>query len=137
MTVKRRVVYFQVGVVAALLAFFGATAFAQQADEASADESEELEELEEIVVVAPKPGGRRRVDKEYEDPARAKLLQDLYELEIDQEEYEWRKSAAIESPSRIQWGYDPTADYEMRNRLGTQSLPFENNKPATLFRVGF
>ncbi len=134
MSVMRRFVVYKLGTAAALVAFFGATAFAQQADEEPADESEELEE---IIVVAPKPGSRRRVDKEYEDPARAKLLKDLYELQLDEEEYEWRKSATVESPSRIKWGYDPTDDYEMRNRLDMQSLPFENTKPATVCKLEF
>ena len=134
MSLMRRVVVYRVGAGAALFVLFGATAFAQQADSEPADKSEELDE---IIVIAPKPGSRRRVDQEYEDPARAKLLKDLYELQLDEEEYEWRKSAAVESPSRIKWGYDPTDDYEMRNRLDMQALHFENTRPATLFRLEF
>ena len=30
-------------------------------------------------------------------------------METLEEEYDWRKSAAVESPSRIKWGYDPRA----------------------------
>ncbi len=134
MFVLRRVVFYKFGAVAALVALFGTAAFAQQSYEAPAAESEDIEE---IVVVARKPGGRKTVDKEYEDPARAKLLKDLHEMQIDEEEYKWRSSAAVESPSRINWGYDPTDDYEMRNSLGMQDLPFEKNKPATLFRLEF
>ena len=134
MSAKRGLIVFRFGAAAVLVALSGAAAFAQQADQAPADEGEELDE---IVVVAPKPGGRRRVDKEYEDPVRAKLLKDLYELQVIEEEYEWRKSAAVENPSRIKWGYDPTDDYEMRNRLDMNDLPFEITKPATLFRLEF
>ncbi len=137
MSVTRRFVVYKFGTAAALVTLFGAAAFAQQTDEEPADESEAVESIDEIIVVAPKPGSRRRVDKEYEDPTRARILKDLYEMQAIEEEYEWRKAAAVESPSRIKWGYDPTDDYEMHNRLDMQDLPFENTKPATLFRLKF
>lgn len=122
------------GTAAALVALFGAAAIAQQADEEPADESEAVDE---IIVVAPKPGSRRRVDEEYEDPTRARLLKELYELETLEEEYEWRKSAAVDSPSRIKWGYDPRDDYKMRNEMDLQDMNWEQTKPATLFRLEF
>lgn len=137
MSVMRSFAVYKFGAAAALVALFGVAAFAQQADEEPADESEAVEELEEIIVVAPKPGSRRRVDKEYEDPTRARLLKELYELEALEEEYEWRKSAAVESPSRIKWGYDPRDDYKMRNEMDLTDLNFEQTKPATLFRLEF
>ncbi len=122
------------GAAAALVALFGAAVFAQQADEEPADKSEAVDE---IIVVAPKPGDRKRLDKEYEDPARAKLLKDLHEMQADKEEYEWRTSAAVDSSSRITWGYDPTDDYQMRNNMDLQDLHWEKTKPATLFRLEF
>ncbi len=137
MSLMRSFVVFKFGAAAALVALFGVAAFAQQADEEPADESEAVEELEEIIVVAPKPGSRRRVDKEYEDPTRARLLKELYELEVLEEEYEWRTSATVESPSRIKWGYDPRDDYKMRNEMDLTDLNFEQTKPATLFRLEF
>ena len=137
MSVMRSFAVYKFGAAAALVALFGVAAFAQQADEEPVDESEAVEELEEIIVVAPKPGSRRRVDMEYEDPTRARLLKELYELEALEEEYEWRKSAAVESPSRIKWGYDPRDDYKMRNEMDLTDLNFEQTKPATLFRLEF
>ena len=137
MSVMRSFAVYKFGAAAALVAFFGAAAFAQQADEEPADESEAVELIEEIIVVAPKPGSRRRVDKEYEDPTRARLLKELYELEVLEEEYEWRTSATVESPSRIKWGYDPRDDYKMRNEMDLTDLNFEQTKPATLFRLEF
>ena len=122
------------GTAVAIVALFGAAVFAQQAGEEPSDESEEVDE---IIVVAPKPGGRRRVDQEYEDPTRARLLKDFHEMQADEEEYEWRKSAAVENPSRIKWGYDPRDDYQMRNEMDLQDLPFGKTKPATLFRLEF
>ncbi len=80
MSVMRSFSVYKFGAAAALVALFGVAAFAQQADEEPADESEADESIEEIIVVAPKPGSRRRVDKEYEDPTRARLLKELYEL---------------------------------------------------------
>ena len=137
--------YFSVenlGIAAAVAVFFGAVAFAQEANDEPADvapvaTSEEIEELEEIIVIAPKPGSRKRVDQEYEDPVRAQLLKDFYKMQEDEEEFEWRDTGAAKTPSRISWGYDPRDEYRMRNEMDLQSLPSQNVKPATLFRVDF
>lgn len=134
MSVMRSFVVFRFGIAAALVGLFGAAVFAQQTDEEPADESKEVEE---IIVVAPKPGDRRRVDQEYEDPTRARLLKDLHEMQAIEEEYAWRKSAAVENPSRIKWGYDPKDDYQMRNKMDLQDPHWETTKPATLFRLEF
>ena len=134
MSVTRSFVLYIFGVAAAIVALFGADVFAQEADEEPADESEQIEE---IIVIAPKPGDRRRVDEEYEDPVRAKLLKDFYEMQEDKEEFEWRESAAEENSSRITWGYDPKEEYRMRNEMDLQELPSERTKPATLFRFEF
>ncbi len=130
------------GIAAAIAVFFGAVAFAQEAndepvDEAPAATSEEIEEIEEIIVFAPKPGARKRVDQEYEDPIRAQLLKDFYKMQDDAEEFEWRDTAAAKTPSRITWGYDPRDEYRMRNEMDLQTLPLDRTKPATLFRVDF
>ena len=128
---------YKFGAAAALVALFGAAALAQQADEEPADDSEAVESIDEIIVVAPKPGSRRRVDKEYEDPTRARLLKDLDEMQADEEEYEWRKSAAEENPSRIKWGYNPRDEYQMRNKIDLEDPNWGKTKPATLFRLEF
>ena len=133
MSITRNFVVYRFG-IAAIVVLIGATVFAQEADDEAADSSEEIEE---ITVVARKPGDRRRVDPEYQDPVRAKLLKDFYEMQEDQEEFEWRKSAAEESSSRITWGYDPTDEYRMRNEMDLLELPSERTKPATLFRFDF
>ncbi len=130
------------GIAAAIAVLFGAAAFAQEANDEPADEapaatSEEIEEIEEIIVFAPKPGARNRVDQEYEDPVRAQLLKDFYKMQDDAEEFEWRDSAAAKTPSRITWGYDPRDEYRMRNEMDLRALPSERTKPATLFRVDF
>lgn len=70
MSATRSFVVVRFGAAAALVALFGAAAFAQQADEEPADESEAVEAIDEIIVVAPKPGGRRRVDEDYARPPR-------------------------------------------------------------------
>ncbi len=130
------------GIAATSAVLIGAVAFAQEAIDESVGEapaaiSEEIEEIEEIIVFAPKPGGRTRVDQEYEDPVRAQLLRDFYRMRDDQAEFEWRDTAAAKTPSRISWGYDPRDEYRMRNEMDLQALPSENVKPATLFRVDF
>lgn len=127
----------------AITALYGASALAQDADEQETDESpdveavEDEEVIEEITVSGRKPGSRRRVDEEYEDPVRAQLLKDFYAMQEDQEEYAWRAAAAEESSSRVSWGYNPQEEYRMRNQMALQDLPSERTKPATLFRVEF
>jgi len=131
----RSFVFDKFGSAAAIVTLFSAAVFAQQADEEPAVESEEVDE---IIVVAPKPGDRRRVDEEYEDPTRARLLKELYEMEAIEEEYEWRKSMAEENPSRIKWGYDPRDEYLMRNEMALKDdAHLGKTKPATLFKLEF
>lgn len=120
--------------IAALVALSGGAAFAQQADEDPADESEAVDE---ITVVAPKAGSRKKVDSIYEDPLTARVRKDLAQLKIEMDEYEWRKAAAVDSPRRITWGYDPRDDYRMGNLLIIDDSYWGKTKPATLFRVGF
>lgn len=128
-------------IAAAISAMIVVSALAQEAEQVEATEdtadSAETTEIEEIVVIAPKPGSRRRVDEEYEDPARAKLLKEFYEMQELEEEYEWRKSAATDDSSRIKWGYDPRDEYRMRNNTALQDLSWEKNKPATVFKIEF
>ncbi len=134
MSVMRSFVVCRIGAAAALVFFFGAAAFSQEADEEAADDGEIVDE---IIVSGSKPGGRKRVDVEYEDPTRARLLKDLHEMQADKEEYAWRKSAAIDSPSRIKWGYDPADDYQIRNNMDLDDQNWGKTKPATLFRFEF
>lgn len=118
----------------AIVMLFCSAAFGQETDDQATDESEVIDE---IVVVEPKPGDRRRVDKEYEDPTRAQLLKELYEMQTLEEEYEWRKSGAAKRPSRIKWGYDPRDEYRLRSEMNLQDLPSEQIKPATSFKIQF
>ena len=113
------------GIAAASAVLIGAVAFAQEAIDESVGEAPAAisEEIEEIIVFAPKPGGRTRVDQEYEDPVRAQLLRDFYRMRDDQAEFEWRDTAA--------------AKYRMSNEMDLQAPPSQNVKPATLFRVDF
>lgn len=134
MSVMRNFAVYPFGIATVLVALFGVAVYAQEADEEPADDSEIIEE---IIVIAPRPGARRRIDKEYEDPVRAQLLKDFYKMQEDQKELEWRKAAVEESPSRIKWGYDPSDEYRMRRQMDLQELPSERTKPATLFRFNF
>ncbi len=134
MPLKRQLRALGFGVAATALALAFGASLAQEADEEPAADDEEMEE---IVVIAPKPGSRRRLDEVYEDPLRARILKDLYEMRADQEESEWRQKLAEENDSRIKLGYDPRDEYRLRNEMDLTDLPMENNKPATLFRIGF
>jgi len=130
----RNFIVYAFGMAVAIAALSSATVFAQEADDTQADDSEVIEE---IIVFAPKPGDRRRVDEEYEDPVRAQLLKDFYKMKEDQEEYEWRTAAAEENTSNVKWGYDPSDEYRMRMEMELQELPAQRTKPATLFKLSF
>ncbi len=134
MSVMRSFVVYIFGTVAALVALFGAIVIAQEVDEEPADENGVVDE---IIVSGSKPGGRKRVDVEYEDPTRARLLKDLHEMQADKEEYAWRESAGIDSPSRIKWGYDPADNYQIHNNIDLDDQNWGKTKPATLFRLEF
>ena len=58
-------------------------------------------------------------------------------MEVLEEEYEWRRSAADSSPARIKWGYDPTNEYRMRNEMALRQVSWENSKPATIMSINF
>lgn len=123
------------GLAAVILSCTVNAALAQELD---ADSAEADDSLDEIIVVGPKPGDRRRVDEDVTaDTERRRILKEQYWLSVEQEEYEWRKRQTIEKPSRIKVGYDPRDDYKMRTELDMHSLPYEQTKPATLFRIGF
>ena len=119
----------------ALAGCFAVAAFAQDPQTESTDESDSLDE---IIVIGPKPGDRRRVDEDMRaDAERTRILKEQYRMRVEQEEYEWRQKPVVEKPSRIKFGYDPRDDYKMRTELDMYSLPYEQHKPATLFRVEF
>jgi hypothetical protein len=58
-------------------------------------------------------------------------------MKVEEEEYEWRKAGAVDSPSRIKWGYDPRDDYQMRNRIDIEDENWGKTRPASLFRMEF
>jgi hypothetical protein len=137
MSIDRRFVIKRFGIAVAIFVFATATtAFAQEAED-EADVAEDVsEEIEEITVSGRRPGDRRRVDEEYEDPVKAQLLKDFYQMKEDMKESAWRETAAEDS-SRISWGYDPADEYHMRNEMALQDLPSERTKPASIFKVNF
>ena len=149
MAVRQSLIVCKACSAAAMFALLSTALFAQEID-ADAGESDgqvqdlpglnlELsrEEIEEIVVVAPKPGGRRRLDPVYEDPMRARLLKELYKMEQIEEESAWRDASIDDSSSRIKWGYNPADDYRIRSEMDIIDKPAGNVEPASVFRVEF
>ncbi len=134
MTVPRSFFAYIFRSAVAVLVFIGVAVSAQETED---EQVSSTDTVEEIVVIAPKPGGRKKVDDIYMDPVRARVLRDLHEMQKDQEEYEWRTVKAVENPPRVKWGYDPTDDYQMRNKMSLEDEAWGKTKPATLFQVGF
>lgn len=111
---------------------------AQEEDEQAADGTEaETPEREEIVVVAPRPGTRRQLDSVYEDPVRARVLKDLYEMREDEAEVAILDAAARRNTGRVRVGYDPTEDYLKRKEIDLETPQRDTVRPATIFRIGF
>ena len=108
------------------------------ADEEAGPSEDGEEAIEEIVVHAIKSGDQIDVDARYEEFLRSRLGKDLERMRVLEEEYEWRKSESDSKyPSRIKWGYDARAELLMRRDTKLTDLPFEDTKPATLFRFEF
>jgi hypothetical protein len=134
---------------AAAFVLLSTTIFAQEVDADAGEDVGEVqdlpglnlelsrEEIEEIIVVAPKPGGRRRLDPVYEDPMRARLLTELYEMEQIEEESAWRDASIDDSSSRVKWGYNPADDYRIRSEMEIMDTPSDKVQPSSLFRVEF
>jgi hypothetical protein len=118
------------------MTFIGSIALAQENTEQLADEDEVIDEI--IVVAGKKSGDPVDVDALYEDMMRERLMLDHIRLR-ELEEEEWRSSAsmAVESPSRIRWGYDPQDELRMRRESNMSDVSWVTTKPATVFSVDF
>ena len=122
-----------------------AAGIAQESEEATTDTETVVETpgddagipLEEVVVIAPWPGGPRRLDPLYELPLKARLEREAELAMQDREESDWRAEFADEKESRFRFGYDPRDEYRLRNELDLNPLPSETAKPATIIRFGF
>ena len=124
------------GVAAAVMAWPVAV-MAQDEPDAEADDNGEP--VEEIVVIARKRGDPVDIDERYEALLRKRILDDYRRRQRLEEREMWRNEleAEFDEPSRISWGYDPAAELRMRQQTDMMDLPFEQNRPATLFRIGF
>ncbi|MDX1482233.1 MAG: hypothetical protein R3315_11185 [Woeseiaceae bacterium] len=110
---------------------------AQSQEESDAGQDDDADEVEEIVVVAPRPGFRRRIDPELEDPLRARILRELYEMREDEAEVAILDAAARSRESRIEFGYDPSEDYLRRREFDLAEPQRESVRPATILRIRF
>lgn len=111
---------------------------AQDEDEQAPDTSEsESTTREEIIVVAPRPGSRRQLDSVYDDPVRARVLKDLYEMREDEAEVAILDAAAKRNVGRVRLGYDPTEDYLRRKEIDLETPQRDTVRPATIFRIRF
>lgn len=121
----------------AALALVYTWANAQESDNENNANDEVIEEI--VVIGGQKRGDPVDVDALYEDMLRERLMLDQEQLRAMAEEDAWRGSdtTIIESPSRMQWGYDPAEELSMRRESDLDDLSYIPTKPATLFRVGF
>ena len=122
---------------AAAMAITSAIALAQENAGQIADEEEVIDEI--IVVAGEKSGDPVDVEALYEEMMRERLMLDQIRLQELEEQEEWRNktSMAVESPSRIKWGYDPQDELRMRRDSNLSDVQAVTTKPATVFRVEF
>ena len=101
----------------------------------------ESQVMDEITVTVG-PEGRTAFEMEMERLARMReeIYSEMRMRERQQEELAWRRADPdLEKPeSRIKWGYSPQAEQRMRLENDfIYDLPFEQTKPATVFRAEF
>ena len=137
MRLPRRHFFLKNGVAAAAIALSGAIALAQEDATQDADEVEVIDEI--VVVAGEKSGDPIDVEALYEEMMRERLMLDYVRLEELEEQDEWRGSTslAVETPSRISWGYDPQDELRMRRESNLSDVQGVTTRPATVFRVEF
>ncbi len=137
MRLPRRHFFLINGVAAAAIALSGAIALAQEDATQDADEVEVIDEI--VVVAGEKSGDPIDVEALYEEMMRERLMLDYVRLEELEEQNEWRGSTslAVETPSRISWGYDPQDELRMRRESNLSDVQAVTTRPATVFRVEF
>ena len=137
MRLPRRHFFLINGVAAATIALSGAIALAQEDATQDADEVEVIDEI--VVVAGEKSGDPIDVEALYEEMMRERLMLDYVRLEDLEEQDEWRGSTslAVETPSRISWGYDPQDELRMRRESNLSDVQAVTTRPATVFRIEF
>jgi hypothetical protein len=128
----------QLGVSLAWLALW-APLHAQDTDTGQDDDGED-DVIEEIIVTVNKDGDPVDVDALYLEQMRDQVIRDFDYAKAEQEEEEWRQSlpTSVQAPgSRIRWGYDPRSEAAMRRQSNINDLYIDQNRPATIFSVGF
>ena len=137
MRLPRRHFFLINSVAAAAIALSGAIALAQEDATQDADEVEIIDEI--IVIAGEKSGDPIDVEALYEEMMRERLMLDYVRLEDLEEQNEWRGSTslAVETPSRISWGYDPQDELRMRRESNLSNVEGVTTRPATIFRIEF
>ena len=137
MRLPRRHFFLINGVAAAAIALSGAIALAQEDATQDADEVEVIDEI--VVIAGEKSGDPIDVEALYEEMMRERLMLDYVRLEELEEQDEWRGSTtlAVETPSRISWGYDPQDELRMRRESNLSDVQAVTTRPATVFRIEF
>ena len=97
------------------------------------------ERMEEIVVYASRDQNDASSDELLADPLRARIMKEIRELNVLDEEFEWRLETAslTLTPPRVRYGYDPRNDERTASTLMVHALPLDLMQPATIFSVDF
>ena len=97
------------------------------------------EVIEELVVVGTRPGDQDKVDPVRKEFWRQQMFESVELMRLEEEE-DWRDSELTYrsgAKSRMVWGYDPNADRDMYKEFDINRMPYEQTRPATLFRAQF
>ena len=110
---------------------------AQVDENAPVDESGAV--IDELVVIGTRPGDRDKVDPVRKEFWRQQMFESVELMRLEEEE-DWRDSELTYrsgEKSRMVWGYDPNADRDMYKEFDINRMPYEQTRPATLFRAQF
>lgn len=123
-----------------LLILFAGGASAQTDGSDTGEDADSQEAIEEIVVVGGRSGDRRSLDDIYADEMRERILREIEQLRLEEEDIAWRsESTSIKTgpDSRMSWGYDPRDEMLLRSEMDLATLPQDTVRPASVIRVGF
>lgn len=99
-----------------------------------------VDSIDEIVVVGERrPSSWQLFKRLYEDPLRARIREEVRQMKILDEEFNWRVETARSTarPARLRLGYDPREHLRAAVARGEFKLPLDLIQPASLVSVGF
>ena len=97
------------------------------------------EVIDEVVAYGKRSGDPTDADPKYDAFWRQQMQDEIARTRVE-EEQQWRRgdlTVTTGKDARMEWGYDPKSDRDLRNDLDLYDRSSDITKPATLFRAKF